>query len=306
MRLEPRDDWVYWVLLAHHATMGTRRRFWEERPDDLRAFLHERPEWAEALEPRLVQEAMRLDALIKQGSSLITLADPEYPESLRSAKTIRPPIVLYALGDIAILAQSPFVAFAGSRNPSERAIQEAKRLAAELVDEGYHTVSGFAKGVDQSVVRTTLEHGGKTIGVLAQGLLHRLTQQAARAYMHALNDEQLLLLSELHPDTAWSSRFAMMRNRIIAALAEFVIIVESGPKETQRDGKKVLSGTYQCAEVAHKIGRPVYVLNLPAEGNRQLLQQGIARLWEDADRVSAADEPPTTPDPQPQLPLGIE
>lgn len=280
MKLEPREDWVYWILLAHYASTDTRRRFWRERPDNLADFLRQQPEWSE-LEQKLVPEAMLLNTLSEQGGSLITLADAEYPQSLRAAENLHPPLVLYALGDVRILSESPFVAFAGVRNASENAIQEAQRITAELVSKGHHTVTGFAKGVDTVVTQTTLECGGKTIGMLAHGALNRLTQQIACDYMHPLNNNQLLLLSEVHPSAPWTGRFAMMRNRVVAALGEFLIIVESGPELTERNGKTVLSGTYECAKIGRKIGRPVYALDLPAAGNQQLLQQGIAVRWGD-------------------------
>jgi predicted Rossmann fold nucleotide-binding protein DprA/Smf involved in DNA uptake len=41
----------------------------------------------------------------------------------------------------------------------------------------------------------------------------------------------------------------------------------------------VRSGTFECAKIAHKAGRPVYALDLPAAGNQQLLAQGIAHRW---------------------------
>ncbi|GIV11375.1 MAG: hypothetical protein KatS3mg020_0866 [Fimbriimonadales bacterium] len=280
---------MYWLLLVHYATVETRKRFWAEQPDDLPAFLRAQPEWAE-LEPKLVQEAMLVNALSEQGGSLITLADAEYPQSLLTLAKVSPPLVLYALGDVSILTESPFVAFTGSRNASEQAIEQVKRITIELVDEGYHTVTGFARGVDLVVAQTTLEQGGKTIGVLPQGLLHRLTQQAAREYMHALNDDRLLFLSELHPNASWSGSFAMMRNRIVAALGDFLIVGESGPETSQRNGKTVRSGTYECAKIARKIGRSVYALDLPAEGNQQLLRHGIAVRWGEASSEAHAEQ----------------
>lgn len=198
--------------------------------------------------------------------------------------------MLYALGDVQLLAEHPFVAFAGSRNASEQAIQEAQRLTAELVREGYYTVTGFAKGVDLTVAQTTLEQGGKTIGVLAQGLLSRPTQQLAREFMHALNEERLLFLSELHPNASWSGSFAMMRNRLVAALGNFLIVVESGPELSQHNGKTVRSGTFESAKIARKIGRPVYALDLPAEGNQQLLKQGIAIRWGEASQQGQSEQ----------------
>jgi DNA protecting protein DprA len=284
MRQEPRDDWVYWVLLAHYATKETRKRFWQERPDNLGRFLREQPDW-DVLEPHIVQQAMLLHTLSEQGGCLLTLDDEAYPDTLRQLQGVRPPLVLYALGDVRLLRESPFVALAGSRNASPQALQEAERITTELVAEGYHTITGFAKGIDEIVVQTTLQRDGKTIGVLAQGLLNPLTQRAARAYMHALNDDRLLFLSELHPNTAWSGSFAMMRNRLVAGLADFLIIVESGPEQRQRNGKTVRSGTFECAKIAQKMGRPVYALDLPAEGNRQLIAQGIAQRWNDAGKT---------------------
>ena len=278
MRLEPRDDWVYWMLLAHYASTETRKRFWQERPDDVGQFLRALPDW-DALQAHLVHEAMTLNLLCEQGGRLLTIADDAYPDALRQAQGLNPPLVLYALGDVGILHEPPLVALAGSRHASEQALQEAQRLVAELVQEGYHTATGFARGVDETVAQATLQYGGKTVGVLAQGLLHRLTQQAARAYMHALNDDRLLLLSELHPNTPWAGKFAMMRNRIVVGLADFLIIVEAGAELSQRNGKTVRSGTFECAKIAHRAGRPVYALDLPAAGNKQLLAQGIAQRW---------------------------
>ena len=289
MRLEPRDDWVYWMLLAHYASTETRKRFWQERPDDVGQFLRELPDW-DALQAHLVREAMTLNLLCEQGGCLLTIADDAYPDALRQAQGLNPPLVLYALGDVGILHEPPLVALAGSRHASEHALQEAQRLVAELVQEGYHTVTGFARGVDETVAQTTLQYGGKTVGVLAQGLLHRLTQQAARAYMHALNDDRLLLLSELHPNTPWAGKFAMMRNRIVAGLADFLIIVEAGAELSQRDGKTVRSGTFECAKIARKLGRAVYALDLPAEGNRQLLAQGIAQCWAEVSAPSVVEQ----------------
>jgi predicted Rossmann fold nucleotide-binding protein DprA/Smf involved in DNA uptake len=106
MRLEPRDDWVYWMLLAHYASTETRKRFWQERPDDVGQFLREQPDW-DALQAHLVHEAMTLNLLCEQGGCLLTIADDAYPDALRQAQGLNPPLVLYALGDVGILTSRP-------------------------------------------------------------------------------------------------------------------------------------------------------------------------------------------------------
>ncbi|MCS7065070.1 MAG: DNA-protecting protein DprA [Fimbriimonadales bacterium] len=272
------QEWVYWMLLAHSESRALRQRFRQQNPDDIARFLRDQPEW-DALEPRLVQESIVLHELLQQGGRMLIIRDEAYPQRLRALQAFPPPPVLYALGYLGILEKAPLVALAGSRNASEGAQQQAQTIAKQLAERGYAVITGFARGIDQIAATSALQAGGEAIGVLPQGLLTPLTQQLARDYMQPLNDDRLLFLSELHPRANWTGSFAMMRNRIIAALAECVIIIESGPEKTQKNGKTVLSGTYQCALIAHKMGRPVYALDLPAEGNQQLLQQGVARPW---------------------------
>lgn len=269
-------EWVYWMLLAHGENRDLRKRFRKQRPSDPGAFLRDQPEWAQ-MEPLLTREALVLHQFLEQGGQFLTCYHPEYPARLHDASA--PPLVLYALGKLALLESVPLAAIAGSRNPSEEAQTQTQRVALQLVEEGYGIITGFAKGIDQIAARTALESGGTVVGILPQGLLSKLTQQLAREWMQPLNDDRLLLLSELHPQAGWSSGAAMMRNRLVAALAEFVVIIESGARESLKNGKKVFSGTYHCAEVAHKMGRTVYALDLPAPGNQQLLEAGIARRW---------------------------
>ncbi len=269
-------EWVYWMLLAHGEHRDLRKRFRQQQPADIGAFLRNQPEWTQ-MEPLLTQEALVLHQFLQQGGQFLTCYHPEYPARLHDASA--PPLVLYALGKLALLESAPLAAIAGSRNPSEEAQTQTQRVAQHLTEQGYGIITGFAKGIDQIAARTTLEAGGIVVGILPQGLLSKLTQQLVREWMQPLNDDRLLLLSELHPLAGWSSGAAMMRNRLVAALAEFVVIIESGARESLKNGKKVFSGTYQCAEVAHKMGRTVYALDLPAPGNQQLLKTGIARRW---------------------------
>lgn len=278
--LEPNErEWVYWMLIAHEPSIGTlRREFRQHLPRDVGEFLRGLPEW-EQLEPLLTREALVLSQFLQQGGQFLTLYHEDYPERLRSTPTASPPLVLYALGSLSLLTAQPLVAIAGSRNASERAQEVTPTIVQQLVEQGYGIITGFAHGIDLLAGRAALDYGGVAVGVLPYGLLNRLAQRQVREWYQPLNEDRLLFLSETHPQASWKASFAMMRNRIVAGLAEFVVIVESGPRESNKNGKQVFSGTYQCAEVAHKMGRPVYALNLPAEGNQQLLSLGIAHEW---------------------------
>ncbi|MFQ3611185.1 MAG: DNA-processing protein DprA [Fimbriimonadales bacterium] len=310
--MEPNErEWVYWMLIAHGVSSTLRRQFRQQQPADVGEFLRSLPEWRE-LEPLLTREALVLSEFLQQGGQFLTLYHSDYPERLRSTASASPPPVLYALGDISLLTK-PLVAIAGSRNASQEAQEITPTIVQPLVAQGYGIITGFARGIDLIAGQAALDCGGITVGVLPHGLLNSLTQRLAREWHQPLNEDRLLFLSETHPKAQWKASFAMMRNRIVAGLAEFVVIIESGARESLKNGKPVFSGTYQCAEVAHKMGRPVYVLNLPAPGNQDLLRSGIAQEWhglnphQEADNTAESQTPDSdegsTPSQQLSLPL---
>ena len=71
------------------------------------------------------------------------------------------------------------------------------------------------------------------------------------------------MLSE-HPTIPWNSGAAMARNRLIAALADAVIVIEPGAS----------GGTLHQGREAIRQGVPLGVIDLPAEGNSSLLRAG--------------------------------
>ena len=85
------------------------------------------------------------------------------------------------------------------------------------------------------------------------------------------------LLSEVHPRLAPNAQRLVARNRIISALGEALIVVESNA-----DG-----GAMHCARFAREQGRRVFTFRLPASGNRQLMRDGAAVLPSDLDRALA-------------------
>ena len=60
-----------------------------------------------------------------------------------------PPPVLFVVGDRALLAQSQ-LAMVGSRTPTAYGLRNAYMLASQLVEQGFHIVSGLARGIDKA------------------------------------------------------------------------------------------------------------------------------------------------------------
>lgn len=279
------SDLLYWMLLAHSKLLKQAERpavlrvakgrledysrsEMAELPEDLRQRLR-------ALWDEVAREAFLLERLYNQDIQVVVCSDPLYPERLKKVLKTSAPLVLYAVGEVSLLNAERTVAIVGSRDASPETLDLTRQVSSYLARKGYVVVSGYAKGVDRAAFEGTLGNG-KTIAVLPQGILDKSSRAAVRKHSGAVNAGNVLFVSELHPQDVWKARFAMMRNRIITALADVTIVAQTGLKETVIGGKRKQSGTWNAAKTANKQGKRVFVFELQHEGNQALIQEGLA------------------------------
>ncbi|MBZ0292971.1 MAG: DNA-protecting protein DprA, partial [Anaerolineae bacterium] len=158
--------------------------------------------------------------------------------------------------------QDLHVAIIGTRQPTPQGAAVAQTLACKLAEQGHMIVSGLALGVDSQAHRGALRANGRTIAVLGSGVL-RVYPHQHQALAHEI-EEAGALVSEVAPTASASSARLVARNRIISGLSSAVIVIE-----TADDG-----GAMHAARRAREQGRPLYVLDCNASGNRELLAAG--------------------------------
>ncbi|MGE5760284.1 MAG: DNA-processing protein DprA, partial [Gemmatimonadota bacterium] len=107
-----------------------------------------------------------LEALDRIGASTLLPGEAAYPPLL--AEISEPPAVLYAWGDVALLAR-PAAALVGSRNHTAYGAEAARLLASGVARAGAVVVSGMARGLDAVAHQAALDVGGATVGVLGNG-----------------------------------------------------------------------------------------------------------------------------------------
>lgn len=181
---------------------------------------------------------------------------------------------------------SSCVAIVGSRRMTEYGRRVIEKIVPRLVFEKKTIVSGFMYGVDQYAHRQCLENGGKTIAVLGWGINQKLEgddQKLARDIISSGG----LLISEWEDQEATLWTFPV-RNRIVAALARDVIVVEAAVK----------SGSLITATLARKLKRNVWAVPGPitsrvSEGTNALIDQGFARMWrhQEIQEAAPSDDP---------------
>ena len=170
---------------------------------------------------------------------LLTPASPSWPARL--SHLARPPLSLHLLGQLPDLRRA--VAIVGTRRPDARAAAFTRALGAELAQAGCVVVSGGALGIDSEAHIGALEAGGPTIAVLATGL-ERPYPSRNRSLFTRITQQGALLSESDGSGPVFKSAF-LDRNRLVAALAELVIVVQA----------PLSSGALSTAAHARRLGR---------------------------------------------------
>jgi predicted Rossmann fold nucleotide-binding protein DprA/Smf involved in DNA uptake len=176
---------------------------------------------------RLVARGFLLSQAIERWRAraiwVVSRADESYPALLKDRLKDMAPPVLYGCGDPAIL-NTGGLAVVGSRN-ADPTVLESTIGIGELAARAQRTIiSGGARGIDQAAMSGALDGGGKAAGVLADSLERAALNREHRNY---LRDGQLVLLSPYDPQAGFNIGNAMQRNKLIYALADAALVVQS-------------------------------------------------------------------------------
>lgn len=219
------------------------------------------------------------EALAAAGIVHVPLGSAAYPAAL--AQIFDPPFGVFGRGCVlpvlARISEGPCVAIVGSRRPTATGRRFAHDLAADLAARGAVVVSGLARGIDEAAHEGALAAGGVTVAVLGSAVdrVHpRRNVTMADRIM-----ERGAVISEYWPGTPPAPWRFPARNRVVAGLAQAVVVVEAAGR----------SGALITADFALEQGTPV--LAVPgwpgaqmSAGCNALLRSGAA-LCEGVDDV---------------------
>lgn len=201
--------------------------------------------------------------------------DPDFPQSLRNLD--QKCLQIFVKGDPAILKQGG-LAVVGSRNISNYGQQVTYQLVTEIAWANIPIISGLALGVDSQAHQACVAAKGVTIAVIPSGI-ERIYPASHQQLAEKIIKEGGAIVSE-HPGTMRPHKYHFIqRNRLIAALAQAVLI----PEATQK------SGSLHTAQFALDDGKEVMavpgsIFSPTSSGTNQLIANG-AQLITDAQQV---------------------
>lgn len=220
-----------------------------------------------------------------------TQTDDAYPYRLRQCPDS--PIVLYGKGNID-LSDGYMVSIVGTRRPTQQGIETTEALVRDLHNQlnKLTIISGGAYGIDITAHRTAIKYDVPTIIVPAHGLdriypsVHRPVAVAALENGGVLTE----YISGIEP----LQQHFVQRNRIVAGLADAVVVVESQNK----------GGSLITAHIAQDYNRDVFAFpgrptDTLSSGCNRLIRTSGAQLIQSADELIESMAWTTKSAPQP-------
>lgn len=206
----------------------------------------------------------------QEGVTLLFYTDAAYPNRLRSVEDA--PTLLYTKGNADWNAQKS-VAIVGTRKATAYGKQTTEEIIAELSRyPSLFIISGLAYGIDIAAHKAALKFGVPTVGVMASGIdiIYPASHQSTAIQML----ERGGLITEYSMGTKPDAPHFPARNRIIAALADVVIVVEAA----------VTGGALITAELANGYNRDVFAVpgnlgNKYSEGCNRLIRNHKASIF---------------------------
>lgn len=239
----------------------------------------------QAAKPAAIAAGDNLGAVAPNLGAMTTIAlaqipsgDRQYPRRLMQLSN--PPAQLWVAGCLPSATNT--VAIVGARAATRPARSFAFALAEGLARTGIAVISGGAYGIDAAAHEGALAGGGQTFAVLGCGV--DVVYPDRHADLFARIAVRGGLLSEYEPGFPPRKGQFPARNRIIAALADLVIVVEAAHR----------SGALSTAAEARGIGVKVAVRPGSAGTDRLIGRGALAIATLDDVLAILVGYPPTS------------
>lgn len=218
-----------------------------------------------------------LEFIAKNKIDVLYFTQPEYPQRLLNA--IDAPILLFAKGRCDFNSRH-IISIVGTRHATVYGKTITEEIVKDIADSFPDAiiVSGLAYGIDVASHRASIANGISTIAVLAHGLNMIYPATHRSTAVDIINKNGALLTEYTSQDSIHKGNF-LARNRIVAALSDCTIVVESAAK----------GGALVTAAIANSYDRDVFAV--PGRANDQYSQGCNSLILQNkASLISSADD----------------
>lgn len=230
------------------------------------------------LRTKLIDAESILDYCANKGYDVVSIDDAIYPDKLRDIYA--PPSVIYVWGKLPDFNNRLSIAMVGTRKATQYGVMASHVLSASLAKLSVVVVSGGALGIDSASHIGALEAKGTTVCVLGCGFEHNYLPQNAQLRRNIAQTGAVV--SEYPPNAKSLPYNFPVRNRIISALSDGVVVVEADEK----------SGSLITVNHALDQGREVFAVmgNINSRystGTNKMIKDGAVPVTSYIDIINA-------------------
>lgn len=201
----------------------------------------------------------------KENIKYTTYFDEDYPYKLK--KYDDSPYILFYKGNIKKLNYGKNVSIVGARNCTYYGIQCTKYITKQLTLNNVNIISGMAYGIDGFAHSTCIQNGGYTCAVLGSGVNVIYPKRNTKLYHEIL--KKGCIISEFLPGTIPYSYNFPLRNRIISALCDILIVIEAGEKSGS-----LITANYALNQGKDIVAVPGSIFSDKSKGTNLLIHDG--------------------------------
>lgn len=181
----------------------------------------------------------------KRGIDVVTVLDDDYPLNLRQVYN-RPPF-LFVRGKLRD-GDNRAVAVVGTRQASDKGLDQAARLSEGLARHEVTVLSGLARGIDAAAHQAALNAGGRTVAVMGTGI-DRIYPPEHRLLADDITRSGALV-SQFWPEAPPTKASFPMRNVVMSGMAVGTVVVEAS----------ATSGARMQARLALEHGKRLFLM----------------------------------------------
>ena len=214
----------------------------------------------------------------------------EFSESFLSPLLEIPdcPEKVFIKGKIINRKNVKFLTIVGSRNHSSYAKMALEKIISEISGYNIIIISGLALGIDTLAHEFALKNNFKTIAIPGSGISEEALYPRSNLHLSKkILDNGGIVMSEFQPEQKSMPYFFPQRNRIMAGIADVVLVVEAAQK----------SGTLITARLATEYNKdlcviPNSIFSEFSAGSNNFLKQGAHPVFSGKEILELMDLDP--------------
>lgn len=219
-----------------------------------------------------------LEYIYSNDVEYVSFLENEYPKRLHECDDA--PVVLYYKGN-PDFNSTRIVSIVGTRNATKYGTDFCDKIIGQIAEKYPETiiVSGLAYGIDVAAHKAAMNHGLKTWAVFGHNLKTVYPAIHKRVAEKIIDDGGAVISDYAHSSITDPGNF-VRRNRIVAGIADVLIIVESGLK----------GGSIVTANIANHYNRDVFAVpgsvnSVYSSGPNKLIKTNRAHLLESLEDI---------------------